>query len=791
MTIPTEIKRLETAAKVAALTLANALIFQEQLSQSNTQVYTLKHILRKKDVATELVRHWDFICETINYVPIFRVASEILSQVPSGPGSDSAIRHLIEQALSISARRAALRHDLMGRIYHWLLHDAKYLGTYYTSVAAATLLLKLSLAPSSWGLDWSNLAQIRALRIGDLACGTGTLLMAACQAITDNHIRALAAAGKKVDESALRDLHQALMEDVIHGYDVLPSALHLTAATLGLLAPEIAFKKMQLYTLPIGKDASGTIHLGSIDYLSGHELATQFDLMAGQNLGVAAQVTGKGVRASVASVPSLSLCVMNPPFVRSVGGNLLFGSQKRDRAAMQAELKRRLNQTDGGEVLASTTAGLGSVFVAVGDRHMDDGARLSLVIPAAVTTGVSWEKTRRLIDTRYELETLVASHQADRWAFSENTELSEVLLVAVKNRGETRSKVGRRTTFVNLWKNPSTIAEALATAEAIAQTEAAEIGTPEKPQHGISSIKIGTRKIGEALSLPVEQVRGAPWIGCAFAHTELVRAALLLRQGVLLLPGLAPLALPIVRLGDIAILGPDRRDIYDGFDLADSETSFPAFWGHDADTVKTIRAEANRHLMPLARAKKGRPLRTVEILWPRAGRLMLAERMWLQTQRLTSVMLDAPALSNVWWPARFKHPDERREKALGLWLNSSLGILLLCAHRVPTRGPWVQFKKPVYEEMPVLDSTNLSEKAASEFAAAYDKLARLELSPLPEMASDPVRRSIDAVVSSVLKLPDLEPLRRLLGSEPIIANTSLIEEAEEGGEIDREQISLF
>ena len=40
------------------------------------------------------------------------------------------------------AEQAAFRHDLMGRIYHWLLHHAKYLGTYYTSVSSATLLLK-------------------------------------------------------------------------------------------------------------------------------------------------------------------------------------------------------------------------------------------------------------------------------------------------------------------------------------------------------------------------------------------------------------------------------------------------------------------------------------------------------------------------------------------------------------------------------------------------------------------------------------------------------------------------
>jgi hypothetical protein len=345
----------------------------------------------------------------------------------------------------------------MGRIYHWLLHDAKYLGTYYTSVSAATLLLKITLAPQRWATDWADIESIRKERFADLACGTGTLLMAASQAITDNFIKASAQHGTKVDKNTLRDLHQALMEDVLHGYDVLPSALHLTAATLGLLAPEIAFKKMRLYTLPLGKDESGDIRLGSIEYLTGDEVLSQLDLM-GAKSHETAMVTGKGLKLSKAPVPPLSLCVMNPPFVRSVGGNLLFGSQSRDRKAMQAELAKRLKPKGSVEVMANTTAGLGSVFAAVGDKRLADGGTLALVIPAAVTTGIAWTKTRTLIDRSYNLEYLIASHDSERWAFSENTDLSEVLVVAGGKHSQSlqddTSSPSLSATFVSLWRNP-------------------------------------------------------------------------------------------------------------------------------------------------------------------------------------------------------------------------------------------------------------------------------------------------------------------------------------------------
>ena len=70
-------------------------------------------------------------------------------------------------------------------------------------------------------------------RIADLACGTGTLLMAAADTLTDNYVGASVKAGKPLK---FVDIHQVIVEKIIHGYDVLPSATHLTASTLALRA---------------------------------------------------------------------------------------------------------------------------------------------------------------------------------------------------------------------------------------------------------------------------------------------------------------------------------------------------------------------------------------------------------------------------------------------------------------------------------------------------------------------------------------------------------------------------
>jgi hypothetical protein len=636
------------------------------------------------------------------------------------------------------------------------------------------LLLKLALAADRWSVDWTDATVVRDFRIADLACGTGTLLMAASQAITDNFVRSSVKQRKPVDASALRQLHQAIMEDILHGYDVLPSAVHLTASTLALLAPEIAFRKMQLYSLPLGKLGDSSIYLGSIEYLHSDRVSTQLDLMGdGPSEGAAGALSGRGTLSSVAPLPPLDLCVMNPPFVRSVNSNLLFGSLPQHRAEMQRELSRRLHNSRGREVLASTTAGLASIFTAIGDRHLKPGGRLALVLPAAVTAGGSWSRTRRLIDTNYALEQVVASHDATRWAFSENTDLSEVLLVARKRRPDERP-APETCTFINLWRNPTATADALAIGESISNTSPAQIGSLTGREHGIAAINVGTTKWGEALQFPLSELQAEPWLGCAFAQTDLVRVNWHLRRGRLLLPGSATAAtVNVCALEEVAELGPDGRDIHDGFTHGPRTTAYPALWNHDADAITTMNIEPNRYLTPRARPAAGRPERPASLLWPHAARPMLAVRLWFKTIRLVAVRLTSQALSNVWYPLKLRVPSEPAEKALVLWLNSTLGVLLLAGHRVPTRGPWVQFKKPTWNPMPVLNISTLGARELAMLADAYDRLLADPLLSLPYMESDPTRRLIDDTISRILRLPPLHLLREMLSREPIITNAAI------------------
>jgi hypothetical protein len=747
--------------RVAGLGVVNAMVFQEVLSAYDPRVKTLKKVLAEPapDLASALIAHWQFILDEINYYPIFQMAAEVLRAIPSSPDIEKALRFQAERALNIVSQRAALRHDLMGRVYHLLLADAKYLGAYYTSVSAATLLLKLALQPQRWQHDWADQQSLASLRVADLACGTGTLLMATAEAIVDNYVRACAALGQSPD---LTGIHRVLMEEIIHGYDVQPSALHLTASTLALRTPQVAFTRMRLFSLPLGQRIGrGKRHLGSIEFLTQEEIPMFLDLFGGR-IG-ATQVSGKGPpKRGSARLPQLDLCVMNPPFTRSVGGNLLFGSMpQRERTEMQKRLSSMLK---GSDILANATAGLGAVFVAVADRHLRRGGRLALVLPKALLSGVAWEKTRTLLARRYQVEYLVVSHHPDHWNFSENTHLSEVLVVArkVDGKADWQSPV----VCVNLWRNPATAVEGLGLARAVARESAPDVETGQ----GALEPHIGEEKFAEVVTVPWARLHDRIWMyPCSFAQAELVRALYRLLSGIVRTPDSGgSVNLPLCPLGDLGELGPDRRDIHDGFRLAKRKTAYPAFWGHDAALVSTLAQEPNTHLSALSTEQRGRPLRNAELLWSRAGTVLLAERLRLNTQRAAGLRLATKVLSNVWWPVALHEEDADAEKILVMWLNCTLGLLLLLGHREETEGPWVDFKKPVLQAMPVLDPRAVTTEGRHGIAKGFDNLAKQELLPFSLMAQDEVRRELDGVLEQALGLPDLSVLRGLLAQEPIL-----------------------
>ena len=587
-----------------------------------------------------------------------------------------------------------------------------------------------------------------------------TLLMAVASEAERRHLNA---GGDSAPE-----LHKMLVEEALYGFDVQLSAIHFAATSLAMLNPQIEFDHANLYVMPLGVE-DGHVSLGSLDFLLDQgATAVQHSLSdhaSGMVQGGAEQVSGSGLRTTsggAVALPQLDLAIMNPPFTRP--GKMLFGMlPAKERQQIQGELNARLKKRQG-----SAIAGLSAAFVATATPKLHpNSGRMALVLPITLCTGSSWQQTRSLIERYFNLDLVIASHDPEGWYFSDSTDLSEVLLIATR-REEGPLSTEHRTTYVNLWRNPKTVVDALQIADAVSTLEPAAIEST-----GSALLSHGDSHVGEAVSVPMPRFAGGKWNGVQFSRVELLRTALaLMESSEFQVPGADEVgSLPICKLAELASLGPDRRDILDGFEQTDIVTAYPMVVGNDTDHWMSLSNSPNRYLSPLATARPGRRLKNADSLRHKAGRLLIAERLWLNTTRVVAMRCQQPVLSNVWWETKLR--DESWERTLALYLNSSLGIPSLLSQRTTTRGGWVANKKGDLGELTVFAPRSCSPQQLAALDQLFDEVAEMEFLRLPEMAECPARRALDDGLSDVLDLPDLSVLRTLLASEPVVSNRRL------------------
>ena len=239
--------------RMACAIVANALVFHERIAGMHPTVKPLRLVCGPavSNPKEETLAAWTDILK-INYWPIFAIAKDILAQLPSGDAA-TILKRLRDTAERIDATGVGNAHDLTGRIFQRLIADRKYLATFYTLPASAALLARLAVAKMD-GVDWGDAEAIGRLRVGDFACGTGALLSAVYDQIAARHERAGADAEK---------LHKPMMEDVLYGCDVMPSAIHITGSTLSGAQPNVGYNQSRLYTMPYGRQKDGSVRIGS------------------------------------------------------------------------------------------------------------------------------------------------------------------------------------------------------------------------------------------------------------------------------------------------------------------------------------------------------------------------------------------------------------------------------------------------------------------------------------------------------------------------------------------------
>ena len=373
--------------RMACAIIANALIFHERLAgmYPGVQPIDLECGRSVDNQKEKLVTAWTRILE-INYWPIFAIARDILEQLPAGDAA-RILSRLRGTALEVSEAGVDNSHDLTGRVFQRLIADRKYLATFYTLPASAALLARLAVAKMH-GVDWSDPEAIGRLRIADFACGTGALLSAVYEQIAARYERT---GGNPAD------LHRAMMEEVLYGCDVIPSAVHITSSTLSGVEPGIGFEDSRIYNLPYGRQADGSVKIGSLELLQSSAILTLFNISdPAQRTGSAGEETAAQILADMPD-KGYDLVIMNPPFTRAGSDWEGSGRQEdyvkqfrglRTTLETQKEMSKRLRRYAKG-TCTHGYAGLASAFAALADKKLRYGGVLALVMPLSVAVGVS------------------------------------------------------------------------------------------------------------------------------------------------------------------------------------------------------------------------------------------------------------------------------------------------------------------------------------------------------------------------------------------------------------------
>lgn len=754
-------------ANMAALVIINAMVFQDRLASNEAAFQPVNAALRDERFSRmTLLQLWEYILR-IDYYPIFSMARDSIREL-SEVEAAKVLEECAQTAAALLGMGAVGRHDLAGRIFNRLISERKLLAAFYTSIPASTLLAGLALSKDRWpGVDWDNDKGISKLCVVDPTCGTGTLLMAAYRQIIENH------SASAIGDSDDQLLHQALVEKVVIGADVVQAAIHLTAATLAAMSPSVRFEQMQLHTLRLGRDESKKIWLGSLDWLEGSEIQSFFSTTEEQ-IGA---TTGTG---GVVQRPLADLVISNPPFTRrgSDGGKegalaRVFSLPEGDLESQQAIAKRTSALLKG--TAANQIAGHASSFTVLADRLVKPGGRVALVLPVTALSGESWRDVRRMLASRYDMEFVVSSHDPNLLSMSYDTAIAETLLVARRlTDAETSSGRG---VFVNLWRAPYQETDALALVRTVSAAAKVPTLRSDGPPVGGSPLMVGGEQWGEIVDGPVGE---EPWAGARWRQALTGQFAAALERGELWVGDGTSVAgcIPIAAMGNVCNVGPQDRQIrgslgaFNAYHGYNEITQFHALWSLDSRVHNRMIAEPNAWLVPKS-GKSHVPI------WSQSGLLHITRWVRYTSQPIMAVRTAVTTLGvNTWFTLLANEPDpvarSRREIAIAIWCNCTLGMLLQANHANSVQQGRGIGNKGMLETLATLDVRELEAWQLDEAQAIWHEFSAREFMPFYQCAVDPARIELDGrVIRDLLGLGEdavaaVARLRRLLAAEPSI-----------------------
>ena len=707
---------LNDASKRALLVLLTALMFHSRLEEGGESIFPagakpkpLRDCLLARDLVSELSATWHKILE-VNYAPIFEPALAVLTSATRDHRLAHAMRTIVEAARQTKDDVASIRHDLLGRIFHKTLTNPEFDGSFYTTTPAAVLLAGLALQPNSL------LNDVHLMRIVDPACGTGSLLIASVERL------------RELSDPALFDYDQAI-ESVVSGFDINRAAAHMAAVTLGLLSPTTSFSNMNIYLAAFGvqRNETSSVRAGSLE-LFAEEGQLPFDEFPNSRSHISSdELPGR--------IEPADLVIMNPPFTRN--------SLRHDQLPQSVELKVKQREKQIFDKYKDIVqfVSSGPPFVLLGDYLLKkDSGTLALLLPLVSSINPSTKELRKWLAKRFYVDLIVASHDPKRFWFSENTSISEMLLILRRKRPG--SDEAKSTRVLNLAANPDSVKKADRLLSNIDGDQFENIH-------------------GTVVEWPSERVLQGDWRAVQFLRDDVTLLSREIEDST---------HFDVQALGEIADIHSTYRSAREQFKIVETPdvNTRRALWHFKSEITSTMQASTDVNIA----VKNDEDAATR--VWDRRSHLLLPIRLQTSLARVSVVYCDIPTIGSYWMNVRFHDNDDAMQKALCVWLNSTFGFVSLLAVRTPNTPCYPSFSLDWLKKLAVPRFTS---SQSNDLVRVFEQFSTIDLGRWSEH-ENPHRVKFDTEVAEIAHLDNefVSKTRRSLAREPICTNQQSIYE---------------
>jgi hypothetical protein len=387
----------------AAYLFLNQVMFYEILAQETRKYPSIAESDYSKPTCLK-PRYFDLVLKR-DYRPIF--AFDVAGSLTDKRVGEASAR-IIRAVRALFPGK--VDHDIVGKIFHNLipLELRKLVAAYFTNIQAGDLLARVSIDSFS-------------AKVLDPACGSGTLLVSCYKAKS------------KLAGGVTPALHRQFVEEDITGTDIMAFSAHLAAVNLALQAPLFETDNVRVAiadstSLVIGSEIEQAREVFKEAFRS----RRLEEFVEGKFQGKPHERSKAGVvsignkEQQTMRVEPVDLVIMNPPFTNC--DNL--------PSSYKEELQKRFSSPKEHGACIHGKLSFQAYFLLLADRLLKPEGRLACVLPVTTFSGKAFAATISLLLDRYTVTAIVTG--LGRSAFSENTSLSEILLLARRGKAPPR-----------------------------------------------------------------------------------------------------------------------------------------------------------------------------------------------------------------------------------------------------------------------------------------------------------------------------------------------------------------